>query len=171
VTRFWYWRWRLLGHEPPTCLGCGGPLHQQTVAWCHAAAGHVELTLHALPFRACGAGCTDRRQARAGFLPELEAVLLGSGAVPVAQMSTQGSALTCYHCASRSWRSGSTVGDVHGTLEFPGLPSIDATVRGPLLTCGGCGHPQLAPSAEFRLDLTAALMGAINAAGIRTTYR
>lgn len=171
MTRFWYWRWRLLGHEPPTCLGCGGPLHQQAVAWCHAAAGQVELTLHRLPFRACGGDCTDRRQARPGFHSELERALLESGAVPAAQPGTQGSALTCYHCASRSWRTGSTVGDVHGTLEFPGLPSIDATVRGPLMTCDGCGHSQLAPSASVRLDLAAALEHVIEAAGIRSTYR
>ena len=171
MRRLWYWRWRLLGHEPPTCLGCGGPLQQQAVAWCHAAAGHVELTLHHLPFRACDAGCADRRQVRPGFLAELERVLLDGGAVPVAQPGTQGSALACYHCASRSWRTDATVGDVHGTLEFSGLPSIDATVRGPLLTCGGCGHAQLAPSEAVRLDLTAALSGAIEAAGIRTTYR
>ena len=146
-------------------------MHQQAVAWCHASGGQVELTLHGLPFRACGAGCTDRRQARPGFLSELQQALLEGGAVPVAQANAQGSTLTCYHCASRSWRSGSSVGEVQGTLEFPGLPSIDVTVSGPLLTCDGCGHTQLAPSAAVRLDLTAALASAVTAAGIRTTFR
>lgn len=98
-------------------------------------------------------------------------MLLDSGAVPTAQPGTQGSALACYHCASRSWRTEATVGEVQGTLVFPGLPSIDATVRGPLLTCGGCGHRQLAPSEPVRLDLVAALAGAVEAAGIRTTFR
>jgi len=171
VTQYWYWRWRLLGHEPPTCLGCGGPLHQQAVAWCDAVAGQIELTLHGLPFRACDAGCNDRRQVRPGFLAELEDALLNSGAIPVAQPGTQGPALTCCHCASRSWRADPTVGDVQGTLQLPGLPAIQATVRGALLTCGGCRHPQLAPSAESRLDLAAALASAIEAAGIRTSFR
>ena len=171
MRRLWYWRWRLLGHEPPTCLGCGGPFHQQAVAWCYAAAGQIELTLHGLPFLACDTGCADRRQVRPGFLPELERVLLDGGAVPVAQPGTQGSALTCYNCASRSWRTDATAGGVHGSLEMPGLPPIGATVRGPLLTCGGCGHAQLAPSEAVRLDLAAALTGAVEAAGIRTSFR
>lgn len=171
MTRYWYWRWRLLGKEPDLCLGCGGPLAQQAAAWCEAAAGQVELTLQGLPFRVCGAGCTDRRQPRPGFVKELEHALLDGGHLPQAQPTAQPDALSCYACANRVWQEGPNVGDVHGTLPFTGLPAIEVTVRGPVRTCNGCGRLQLNPSAAVRADLAAALVGAVEASGIRTTFR
>ena len=63
------------------------------------------------------------------------------------------------------------MGEVHGILPFPGLPSIDATVRGPVRTCNGCGRMQLLPSDGVRADLAAALTAALEAAGVRTTFR
>ena len=129
MTRLWYWRWRLFGREPAACLGCGGPLTQQAVAWCHAAAGMIELSLQGLPFRVCGTGCTDRRQPRPGFVTELEAALLDGGHLPMAHPAGPSGALSCHACASRVWRQGPDMGEVHGTLPFPGLPSIDVTVR------------------------------------------
>jgi hypothetical protein len=171
VTRVWYWRWRLFGHEPPTCLGCGGPLTQQAVAWCHAAAGQIELTLQGLPFRVCGGGCTDRRQPRPGFVAELEHSLLDGNHLPFAQQTPQPDTLSCYACANRVWKSGPSVGEVTGTLPFPGLPSIDVTVRGPIRICNGCGRMQLMPSDAVRTDLSAALAGAIEASGVRSTFR
>ena len=171
MTRFWYWRWRLLGREPAVCLGCGGPLTQQAAAWCHAAAGPIELSLEGLPFRVCGSGCTDRRQPRPGFLAELERTLLDGGHVPMAQPTPQSDALSCYACANRVWKPGPDVGEVHGTLPFPGLPSIGVTVRGPVRACNGCGRTQLIPSEVVRTALAAALAEATEAAGIRSTFR
>jgi len=171
VKRFWYWRWRLLGREPAVCLGCGGPLTQQAVAWCHAAAGRVELSLQGLPFRVCGAGCTDRRQPRPGFIAELEQALLNGGHLPLALATPQTNALSCYACANRVWKDGPAVGEVQGTLPFAGLPSIEVTVRGPVRTCNGCGRTQLIPSDAARADLSEALAGAIEASGVRSTFR
>ena len=171
MRRLWYWRWRLLGREPAACLGCGGPLTQQAVAWCHAAAGMIELSLQGLPFRVCGTGCTDRRQPRPGFVTELETALLDGGHLPMAHPAGQSGALSCHACASRVWRQGPDMGEVHGTLPFPGLPSIDVTVRGPVRTCNGCGRMQLLPSDGVRADLSAALTAALEAAGVRTTFR
>jgi hypothetical protein len=171
VTRFWYWRWRLLGKEPEVCLGCGQPLTQHAAAWCHAAAGQVELSLQGLPFRACDNGCADRRQPRPGFVAELQHSLLEGGHLPMAQPATQGGALSCYACANRVWAPGPEVGDATGTLSFPGLPSIGVTVRGPIRTCNGCGRIQLIPSESVRAALTTALAEAVAAAGVRSTYR
>ena len=61
--------------------------------------------------------------------------------------------------------------EVHGTLPFPGLPSIDVTVRGPVRTCNGCGRMQLLPSDGVRADLSAALTAALEAACVRTSFR
>lgn len=171
MKRLWYWRWRLLGREPAACLGCGGPLTQQAVAWCHAAAGQVELSLEGLPFRVCGNGCTDRRQPRAGFVAELQAALLDGGHIPMAHPAGQAGALSCYACANRVWQPDTGTGEVHGTLPFPGLPAIRATVRGPVRTCNGCGRMQLLPADSIRADLIAALTEAIEAAGVRSSFR
>jgi hypothetical protein len=171
VKRLWYWRWRLLGREPTHCLGCEGPLTRQAVAWCHANAGVVELSVQGLPFLACGSGCTDRRQPRPGFPEELERTLLDGGHLPMAHQTAPGGALSCYACANRVWRPGPDTGDVHGTLPLPGLPAVEVTVRGPVRTCNGCGRLQLIPSDNVRTDLADALRGAIQAAGLRTTYR
>ncbi len=146
-------------------------MSQQAVAWCHATAGQVELTLQGLPFRVCGAGCTDRRQPRPGFIAELELALLHGGHLPFAQVTSQADTLSCYACANRVWQSGPEFGDVQGALPFPGLPSIEVTVRGPVRTCNGCGRLQLVPSAAVRADLSEALTGAIEAAGVRSIFR
>lgn len=63
------------------------------------------------------------------------------------------------------------MGEVQGTLPFPGLPSIGVTVRGPVRTCNGCGRMQLIPSDAIRADLLAALDGTIEAAGVRSSFR
>ena len=167
----WYWRWRLLGKEPELCLGCGGPLVQQAVAWCHAAAGAVELTLEGLPFRVCRDGCADRRLPRQGFGTELEATLLDGGQVPTAIAAGQADGLSCYACANRVWRAGPETGEVRGALPFPGLPTVGVRVRGPVRTCNGCGRLQLDPSEALRHDLAAAARSAIEGAGLRTTFR
>jgi len=60
---------------------------------------------------------------------------------------------------------------VHGTIPLPGLPALDVTVRGPVRTCNGCGRMQLLPSDEIRRDLSAALIEAIEAAGVRSSFR
>jgi len=86
---------------------------------------------------------------------------------PTAQPGT----LSCYACASRVWHSGPEFGEVRGTLPFSGLPAIDVTVRGPIQTCNGCGRMQLIPSEGVRVDLSAALTAAIEAAGVRSTFR
>ncbi len=171
MKRLWYWRWRLLGREPEHCLGCGGPLARQAVAWCHASAGQIELSLQGLPFLVCGNGCTDRRQPRPGFAGELERALLDGGHLPMAHPTVPGGALSCYACASRVWRPGPDSGEVHGTLRLPSVPAIDLTVRGPVRTCNGCARLQLIPSDSVRRDLSAALAGALEAAGLRTTFR
>jgi len=141
------------------------------VAWCHAAAGQVELTLQGLPFRVCGNGCTDRRQVRAGFVAELEAALLDGGHLPMAHATNQAGALSCYACANRVWQPEAGSGEVHGTLPFPGLPAVSVTVHGPVRTCNGCGRMQLLPSDQMRRDLSSALLEAIEAAGLRSSYR
>ncbi len=153
------------------CLGCGGPLTQQAVAWCHAAAGQIELSLQGLPFKVCGNGCTDRRQPRAGFVAELEAALLEGGHIPMAHPTTTAGTLSCYACANRVWQPDAGIGEVHGTLPFPGLPAVTAAVRGPVRTCNGCGRIQLLPSEDVRRDLSAAMAAAIEAAGVRSTFR
>ena len=171
MTRYWYWRWRLLGKEPEGYLGCGGPLAQQAVAWSDAAAGSVELMLEGLPFRVCQGGCRDRRLARPGFAEELEQVLLDGGHLPVAQGAPGSGALSCYACANRVWRPGPATGEVRGVLPFPGLPNVTAVVQGPVRTCNGCGRLQLEPSERLRQDLRAAVRGNLEAAGVRLTFR
>jgi hypothetical protein len=131
----------------------------------------IELSLQGLPFRVCGNGCTDRRQPRPGFAAELETALLDSGNLPMAHPTGQADALSCYACASRVWKAGPEMGEVHGTLPFPGLPSVEVTVRSPIRTCNGCARVQLLPSAGVRMDLSAALTAAFEAAGVRTTFR
>lgn len=171
MRRLWYWRWRLLGREPEHCLGCGGPLAQQAVAWCHAAAGQVELSLQGVPFRVCGNGCTDRRQPRPGFAAELEQALLDGGQVPMAHPTASVGALSCYSCANRVWQPGPDTAEVHGIIRLPGLPAIEAAVRGPIRTCNGCHKQQLIPSASLRTDMAAALHAAVEAAGLRSNFR
>lgn len=80
-------------------------------------------------------------------------------------------ALSCYACANRVWHPEAGAGEVHGTLPFPGLPAVRATVRGPVRTCNGCGRMQLLPSEQIRQELTAALAEAIEAAGVRSSFR
>jgi ribosomal protein S27E len=89
----------------------------------------------------------------------------------MAHPSGQASALSCYACANRVWQPDTGIGEVHGTLPFPGLPAMTATVRGPVRTCNGCGRMQLLPSEGIRTDLVAALAAAIEAAGVRSTFR
>lgn len=169
--QLWYWRWRLLGQEPPMCLGCGGSLGHVATAWCHAGAGSIELSLEGLPFRTCGNGCADRRQPQPGFLAALRTALLDGPHVPMAQPTVQGDALSCYACANRVWGPGPDVGEVHGTLPVPGVSAIGVMVRGPIRTCNGCGKQQLVPSEDIRASLSAALGDAIEGAGVRTSYR
>jgi hypothetical protein len=146
-------------------------LTQQAVAWCHAAAGMIELSLQGLPFRVCGTGCTDRRQPRPGFVTELETALLDGGHLPMAHPTAHAGTLSCYACANRVWQPGPDLGEVRGTLPVPGLPAVDVVARGPIRTCNGCGRMQLLPSDSVRRDLSAALTSAIEAAGIRSTFR
>ncbi len=167
----WYWRWRFLGKEPEACLGCGGPLVQQAAAWCHAAAGTIELTLEGLPFRVCRDGCLDRRLPRPGFVEELQSGLLDGGHVPTAVRTAQSDGLSCYACANRVWRPGPDSGEVRGALPFPGLPTVGVRVTGPVRTCNGCGRLQLDPSEALRHDIAAAARSALEGAGLRTTFR
>jgi len=171
VKRLWFWRWRLFGREPATCLGCGGLLTQQAVASCQAAAGQIELSLQGLPFRVCGNGCTDRRHPRVGFVAELQTALLEGGHLPMAHPTGQPGALSCYACANRVWKPDAGRGEVTGTLPLPGLPAIGVTARGPVRTCNGCGRLQLLPSDDIKTDLSAALVGAVEAAGVRSSFR
>ena len=83
----------------------------------------IELSLQGLPFRVCGNGCTDRRQPRPGFVTELETALLDGGHLPMAHPTGQAGALSCHACASRVWQPGPDIGEVRGTLPFPGLPA------------------------------------------------
>jgi hypothetical protein len=146
-------------------------LTQQAVAWCHATAGRIELSLKSLPFLVCDNGCNDRRQPRQGFVTELETALLDGGHLPMAHATTQTGALSCHACANRVWQPGETIGEVRGTLPLPGLPAIEVTVVGPTRSCNGCGRMQLIPSEAGRADLSAALVAAIEAAGVRTSFR
>lgn len=89
----------------------------------------------------------------------------------MAQATAQADALSCYACANRVWGAGPDVGDVKGTLRLPGLPAMEVTVRGPIRTCNGCGRLQLIPSPRMRTSLGAALTSALDAAGVRSSFR
>ena len=169
--RLWYWRWRLKGREPEFCLGCGGPLETQTMALCRAAAGRVQLTLHGLPFAACANGCRDRRLPQPGFLQRLEAALVDGGQLPIARTQTPSGSISCHRCSSRSWRPGTSRGEVRGLVTLQGVSPFAATVSGPVQTCGSCGLQQLTPTDELRRDLALALARALRAAGLRTRFR
>ncbi|HET9293867.1 MAG TPA: hypothetical protein VFO06_06195 [Gemmatimonadales bacterium] len=141
------------------------------MALCRAAAGRVLLTLHGLPFAACVSGCRDRRLPQPGFLQRLEAALMDGGQLPIARTQTPSGSISCHRCSSRSWRAGTSRGEVRGLVTLQGVSPFAATVSGQVQTCGSCGLQQLTPSDELRRDLALAIARALRAAGLRTRFR